>query len=57
MLVRTLEQVKKSPATGRKLSPVIMVETEIEMPARRASVPIATPFIQRGEALPELVQG
>jgi hypothetical protein len=34
-----------------------MVETEIEMPARRASVPIATPFIQRGEALPELVQG
>jgi hypothetical protein len=56
MLVRTLEQAKKSPASGRKLSPMPAAQTEIEMPPLRAARPAAPDFIQRGAAVPELVQ-
>jgi|CZKV01.1.fsa_nt_gi hypothetical protein len=57
MLVRTLEQAKKSPSNGRKLSPVPAAQIEIEMPPLRAARPVAPDFVRRGAALPELVQG
>jgi hypothetical protein len=57
MLVRTLEQARKSPGSGRKSLPP-PAEVEIEAPIRsgRPAAPARPEFSRRGEVLPELVQ-